>query len=68
MLVEDFRTPLASIRARQSLDQQVETIMKAKASTLADRKALQSVSTSDLTIDSSLLSLYRGSSTLSVSY
>jgi len=41
-LLEDLKSALASIRAKQSLEQQVDAITKAKASKLFGRRALQS--------------------------
>lgn len=43
-LLEDLRTALANIRAKQSVDAQVDTITKTKASRLGERRALQNVS------------------------
>ena len=43
-LIEDLRSALASVRARQSLEMQVDTIAKEKASNLAGRKAFYNVS------------------------
>lgn len=42
-LLEDLKLALASVRAKQSLEQQVDVITKAKASKLSSRRALQSV-------------------------
>lgn len=43
-LVAELKTALATVRARQSIDQQVDTIARAKASRISDRRALFSVS------------------------
>lgn len=43
-LTEELRSTLASVRDRQSLDRQVETILQQKASVIADRKMLPLVS------------------------
>ncbi|KAH8107113.1 Non-repetitive/WGA-negative nucleoporin C-terminal-domain-containing protein [Cristinia sonorae] len=40
-LLDDLKSALASIRVKQSLEMQVDTITKAKASKLGDRRALQ---------------------------
>ncbi|TCD68905.1 hypothetical protein EIP91_009455 [Steccherinum ochraceum] len=40
-LLEDLKTALANIRAKQSLEAQVDTITKTKASRLSERRALQ---------------------------
>ncbi|KAI0957243.1 hypothetical protein AcW1_005700 [Taiwanofungus camphoratus] len=42
-LIDDLKSALVSVRARQSLEMQVETIAQSKASNLADRRALQNV-------------------------
>ncbi|RPD66182.1 hypothetical protein L227DRAFT_539315 [Lentinus tigrinus ALCF2SS1-6] len=42
-LIEDLRSALASVRTRQSLEMQIETIAKEKASNLAGRKAFYNV-------------------------
>lgn len=49
-LIDDLKSALASVRSRQSLEMQVDTIVKTKASTLEDRKALQNVSLSSARI------------------
>lgn len=43
-LIDELRSALVSVRVRQPVEMQVDTIVKAKASELSDRKALQSVS------------------------
>ena len=43
-LTEELKSALASVRDRQSLDRQVETILQQKASTIADKKVLPLVS------------------------
>ncbi len=43
-LLDDLKTALASVRARQSLEMQVDTIVKAKASKLDTYKAFQNAS------------------------
>ena len=42
-LLQEFRSALESIRGRQPLDIQIDTIVRVKASGLADRKALAHV-------------------------
>ncbi|CDO69523.1 hypothetical protein BN946_scf184785.g28 [Trametes cinnabarina] len=42
-LIDDLKTALASVRSRQSLEMQVETIAQKKAGNLSNRKALQIV-------------------------
>ncbi|KAI0831351.1 hypothetical protein BC628DRAFT_1311430 [Trametes gibbosa] len=42
-LIEDLKSALASVRARQSLEMQVETITQIKASNLGNRRALYNV-------------------------
>ncbi|THG99186.1 hypothetical protein EW026_g3129 [Hermanssonia centrifuga] len=42
-LIDELRTALASVRIRQSIDMQVDTITKTKASRLSDRRALYAV-------------------------
>ncbi|PSR74094.1 hypothetical protein PHLCEN_2v10050 [Hermanssonia centrifuga] len=42
-LIDELRTALASVRTRQSIDVQVDTITKTKASRLPDRRALYAV-------------------------
>ncbi|KAI0331109.1 hypothetical protein GY45DRAFT_1322812 [Cubamyces sp. BRFM 1775] len=42
-LIEDLKSALASVRARQSLEMQVDTIAQKKASNLSNRKALLNV-------------------------
>ena len=39
-LTEELKSALASVRDRQSLDRQVETILQQKASAIADKKTL----------------------------
>ena len=39
-LIEELKSALASVRERQSLDRQVETILQQKASAIADKKTL----------------------------
>lgn len=43
-LTEELKSALASVRDRQSLDRQVETILQQKASAIADKKVLPLVS------------------------
>lgn len=43
-LIDDLKSALASVRSRQSLEMQVETITQKKASNLSNRKALYNVS------------------------
>jgi hypothetical protein len=43
-LTEELKSALASVRDRQSLDRQVETILQQKASAIVDRKVLPLVS------------------------
>lgn len=43
-LLQEFKSALESIRGRQSLESQIDIIVKAKASNLVERKALQQVS------------------------
>ena len=45
-LTEELKSALASVRDRQSLDRQVETILQQKASAIADKKVLPLVSLS----------------------
>ena len=45
-LTEELKSALASVRDRQSLDRQIETILQQKASAIADRKILPLVSSS----------------------
>lgn len=42
-LLQEFKSVLESIRGRQSLDTQIDTILNAKASSLSDRRALSRV-------------------------
>ena len=42
-LIEDLKSALASVRARQSLEMQVDTIAQKKAGNLSNRKALLNV-------------------------
>ncbi|OBZ75079.1 hypothetical protein A0H81_04264 [Grifola frondosa] len=42
-LVEDLKSALAAVRARQSLDMQAETIARSKASNLTDRKGFTTI-------------------------
>jgi len=42
-LLQDFRTAIEGLRGRQSLENQIEHITKAKASPLIDQKALTNV-------------------------
>ncbi len=46
-LIDELRTALASVRIRQSIDMQVDTITKTKASRLSDRRALYAVSATE---------------------
>lgn len=43
-LTEELKSALASVRDRQSLDRQVETILQQNASAIADKKVLPLVS------------------------
>ena len=43
-LTEDLKSALASVRDRQSLDRQIETILQQKASAIAEKKSLPLVS------------------------
>lgn len=45
-LTEELKSALASVRDRQSLDRQVETILQHKASAIANKKVLPLVSLS----------------------
>jgi nuclear pore complex protein Nup133 len=47
-LTEELKSALASVRSKQSLDRQVETILQQKASAIADRKVLPLVSSSKI--------------------
>lgn len=43
-LIDDLRSALASVRMKQSIEMQVDTIVRAKASKLSEYRALQNVS------------------------
>jgi nuclear pore complex protein Nup133 len=42
-LLEEFRSALSGIRGKQSLEKQIDMIVKAKASSLSEKKALANV-------------------------